>query len=282
MTITLRAVTAADADYGWSLTQQMNWPHRLEDWRDALQLGEGLVAEDQGQPVGTALCWRWGDRWATIGLVVVDGQQQGRGIGRMLMEGLLAGLDGYQVRLHATAAGQGLYTRLGFAPVGEIHQYQCPRLPAFAAPALLDGQRLRAAALDDAPYLTALDQQAHGLARPALIAWLLRQSAQSRVLEQHGRTAGFAALRRFGRGYAIGPVIADSADNARLLIGALMAEVNGEFVRIDSDAALGLGSWLVDCGLQQVDAPVTMIRGAPWQPEADGMRAWALMTQAMA
>ncbi|RNM19817.1 N-acetyltransferase [Dickeya undicola] len=282
MTITLRAMTAADADYGWSLTQQMNWPHRLEDWQDALHLGEGLVAEDQGKPVGTALCWRWGDRWATIGLVVVDGQQQGRGIGRMLMKGLLAGLEGYQVRLHATAAGQGLYAQLGFTPVGEIHQYQCSLLPLFTAPALQEGQRLRVATLADAPYLTALDQQAHGLARPALVAWLLRQAMHVRVLEQHGRTAGFAALRRFGRGYAIGPVIADSADNARLLISALMAEVNGEFVRIDSDAALGLGSWLVDCGLQQVDAPVTMIRGAPWQPEADGMRAWALMTQAMA
>ncbi|ACT07477.1 GCN5-related N-acetyltransferase [Dickeya chrysanthemi Ech1591] len=282
MTITLRAMTAADADFGWSLTQQMHWPHRLEDWQDALLLGEGLVAEEQGQPLGTALCWRWGERWATIGLVVVDAQQQGRGIGRRLMDGLLAGLDGYQVRLHATAAGQGLYSRLGFAPVGETHQYQCPRLPTIAVPALSDGRRWRAAIPVDAPSLTALDQQAHGLARPALIAWLLRQSMPVRVLEQHGRTAGFAALRRFGRGYTIGPVIADSAENARLLIATLMAEVSGEFVRIDSDAALGLGAWLADCGLQQVDAPVTMIRGAPWRPETGGMSAWALMTQAMA
>lgn len=72
------------------LTQQMNWPHRLEDWQDALLLGEGLVAEEQGQPVGTALCWRWGERWATIGLVVVDGRQQGRGIGRALMTQAMA------------------------------------------------------------------------------------------------------------------------------------------------------------------------------------------------
>ncbi|ATO32478.1 Acetyltransferase [Dickeya dianthicola RNS04.9] len=72
------------------MTQQMNWPHRLEDWQDALLLGEGLVAEEQGQPVGTALCWRWGERWATIGLVVVDGRQQGRGIGRALMTQAMA------------------------------------------------------------------------------------------------------------------------------------------------------------------------------------------------
>ncbi|NKI73355.1 GNAT family N-acetyltransferase [Dickeya sp. CFBP 2040] len=282
MTITLRAMTAADAHFGWSLTQQVNWPHRLEDWQDALLLGEGLVAEDQGQPVGTAVCWRWGDRRATIGLVVVDGQQQGRGIGRLLMEGLLAGLDGYQVRLHATDAGQRLYTQLGFIPVGTIHQYQCLQLPSNARLNLAPDQRLRAATLDDASHLAALDQQAHGLVRPALIAWLLRQALQVRVLEQCGHIAGFAALRRFGRGYVIGPVITDNADNARLLISSLMAEAGGECVRIDSDGALGLGDWLADCGLQQVDAPVTMIRGAPWQPEVGGMRAWALMTQAMA
>ncbi|QYM91518.1 GNAT family N-acetyltransferase [Dickeya zeae] len=282
MTITLRAMTAADADFGWSLTQQTHWPHRLQDWQDALQLGDGLLAEENGQPLGTAVCWRWGDRWATIGLVVVDEQQQGRGIGRRLMEGLLAGLDGYQVRLHATAAGQGLYTRLGFTPVGEIHQYQCPQLPAIAAPTLDDGLQLRAATLADAHHLSTLDHQAHGLARPALIAWLLRQSTSMRVLEQHGRIVGFAALRHFGRGYVIGPVIADSAEHARLLIRALMSEVGGEFVRIDTDAALGLGGWLAECGLQPVDAPVTMIRGTPWQPAAGGMRAWTLMTQAMA
>ncbi|MGM3184324.1 GNAT family N-acetyltransferase [Dickeya oryzae] len=282
MTITLRAMTAADADFGWSLTQQTNWPHRLQDWLDALQLGDGLLAEENGQPLGTAVCWRWGERWATIGLVVVDEQQQGRGIGRRLMEGLLAGLEGYQVRLHATAAGQGLYTRLGFTPVGEIHQYQCPQLPTIAAPSLDNGQRLRAATLADASHLSTLDQQAHGLARPALIAWLLRQSTSMQVLEQHGRIAGFGALRPFGRGYVIGPVIADSAEHARLLISSLMSEVGGEFVRIDTDAALGLGHWLVECGLQPVDAPVTMIRGTPWQPEAGGMQAWTLMTQAMA
>lgn len=282
MTITLRAMTAADADFGWSLTQQTNWPHRLQDWQDALQLGDGLLAEENGQPLGTAVCWRWGERWATIGLVVVDEQQQGRGIGRRLMEGLLAGLEGYQVRLHATAAGQGLYTRLGFTPVGEIHQYQCPQLPTIAAPSLDNGQRLRAATLADASHLSTLDQQAHGLARPALIAWLLRQSTSMQVLEQHGRIAGFGALRPFGRGYVIGPVIADSAEHARLLISSLMCEVGGEFVRIDTDAALGLGHWLAECGLQPVDAPVTMIRGTPWQPEAGGMQAWTLMTQAMA
>ncbi|WP_226092908.1 GNAT family N-acetyltransferase [Dickeya oryzae] len=282
MTITLRAMTAADADFGWSLTRQTNWPHRLQDWQDALRLGDGLLAEENGQPLGTAVCWRWGERWATIGLVVVDEQQQGRGIGRRLMEGLLAGLEGYQVRLHATAAGQGLYTRLGFTPVGEIHQYQCPQLPTIAAPSLNNGQRLRAATLADASHLSTLDQQAHGLARPALIAWLLRQSTSMQVLEQHGRIAGFGALRPFGRGYVIGPVIADSAEHARLLISSLMSEVGGEFVRIDTDAALGLGHWLAECGLQPVDAPVTMIRGTPWQPEAGGMQAWTLMTQAMA
>ncbi|WJV52278.1 GNAT family N-acetyltransferase [Prodigiosinella aquatilis] len=281
MSLRLRTMTTADADCGWMLTQQMDWPHRREDWRDALKLGTGLMMEADGQPVGTALCWRWGHEWATIGLVVVDKARQGQGIGRLLMEGLLDGLAGCNVRLHATVAGQGLYARLGFAATGEIHQYQCSRLRPIAAIPLLPGQQLRLALPDDMALLTSLDQQAHGLYRPALFEHLLA-TARVIMLVQDGKTVGFAAIHHFGRGCVIGPVIADSAMAAQQLISALMSSRRGEFVRIDSDPTLGLGSWLRDCGLQQVDAPVMMIRGTPWQPTPAGMSAFALMTQALA
>ncbi|WP_035342817.1 MULTISPECIES: GNAT family N-acetyltransferase [unclassified Dickeya] len=282
MTIVIRDMTDADAAYGWSLTQQVHWPHRLEDWQEALQLGEGKLAQVQGEVVGTALCWRWGPHRATIGLVVVDTRYQGRGIGRLLMNGLLERLQGYQVRLHATAAGQGLYARLGFVTRGEIHQYQCAQLPALPFPVLAEGQRLRPAQIADVAALTARDSEAHGLIRPALIEKLMHHARCLRVLEQAGSLSGFAALRRFGRGEVIGPVIAGCAADARLLIGALLAERAGEFVRIDTPDALGLGPFLRTCGLQAVDAPVIMYRGEPWQPATDGMQAWALMSQAMA
>lgn len=282
MTIVIREMTGADAAYGWSLTQQVRWPHRLADWQEALALGEGLVAQVQGEPAGVALCWRWGPHRATIGLVVVEARHQGRGIGHRLMSSLLDRLPGYQIRLHATAAGQGLYARLGFVAQGEMHQYQCAQLPALPDPIPALGQRLRPAQRDDVPRLAMLDTEAHGLMRPTLIERLMQHAVDVRVLEYAGELHGFAALRRFGHGYVIGPVIARSATDARLLIHALFAQRAGDFVRIDTPAALGLGPFLLRCGLTQVDAPIIMQRGAPWQPAAGAMHAWAVMSQAMA
>ena len=106
--------------------------------------GRGLIAERDGQVVGTGLRWRWGERHATIGLVIVSPACQGRRIGHRLMSALLDGLDSHAVLLHATAEGRGLYERLGFVRIGELRQHQGTALPT--PPVALDaGWRLRPA-----------------------------------------------------------------------------------------------------------------------------------------
>ena len=67
---------------------------------------------------------------------------------------------------------------------------------------------------------------------------------------------------------------------AQALVATLMQPLQGQFLRIDTDASLPLASWLNTLGLDQVDAPTTMVRGTPWTPQ--GMQAFGLMTQAMA
>lgn len=282
MTIEFVAMNENHLDAAFALTQQMKWPHRRADWQQALLLGEGLVAQENGEVIGTALRWRWGRDYATLGLVIVDGAQQGRGIGKQLMQQTLAALEGSHVRLHATEAGQPLYEKLGFVATGHVEQHQCRELPAIKAIACGPQQRLRAAGLQDAALLTALDRQALGQHRPLLIANLIDSAERFLVLEENGTAAGFACLRRFGHGYAIGPVLARTLSNAKLLVSQLLSGVSGEFVRIDTDRSAGLGPWLNDVGMVEVDAPTTMYKGVPWQPEAGGMQAYGLMSQALA
>lgn len=282
MTIEFVAMNETHLDAAFALTQRLKWPHRRADWQQALLLGEGIVAQENGEVIGTILCWRWGRDYSTLGLVIVDDAQQGRGIGRQLMQMGMDKLAGSNIRLHATEAGKPLYEKLGFVATGHIEQHQCRELPMVSAPACAPGQRLRAAAPQDAALLTALDRQTLGQHRPLLIANLLDSAERFLVLEENGAPAGFACLRRFGHGYAIGPVVARSAQGARALIGELLSGVSGQFVRIDTDRATGLGPWLNELGLVEVDAPVTMYKGDVWQPESGGMQAFALMTQAMA
>ena len=118
--VALRAMTVDDLPAAHAMSVEMRWPHRALDWEQALRHAEGLVAERDGQVVGTGLRWRWGPQQATIGLVIVSPACQGRRIGHRLMTALLQGLEGCSVLLQATSEGRGLYERLGFVRTGAI------------------------------------------------------------------------------------------------------------------------------------------------------------------
>lgn len=276
--VRLRPFAAADLEAAHALSTEQQWPHRLEDWLFALAHGEGVVAERDGRVVGTALRWRWGQQHATLGLVIVAPAVQGRRIGQRLMVALMDDLADCSVLLHATAEGRGLYERQGFKITGEIRQHQGVALPA-PLTALGEGERLRPLGRNDAPRLVALDAQASGMPRDAAMHSLL-SDAETVVLDRSGEAIGFSVLRRFGRGYVIGPVVAPDIHSARALIGYWCSLYAGKFLRIDVDAASGLAEWLESIGLQRVGLVTAMVRGeVPKRgPQAGG---WALINQAM-
>ena len=277
--VTLRPFAAADVTEAHALSSALRWPHRIADWEQALRCGEGLVAERDGSLIGTGLRWRWGAQQATIGLIIVAPPYQGRRIGHQLMSALLDGLDSSTVLLHATADGRGLYERLGFRRIGELRQHQGIALPSPPV-ALPAGWRLRPAGQSDVAAVTALDTAARGMLREGLIAELVQQAEAAVVLDIDERACGFALLRRFGRGYAIGPVVTPEITGAKALIAHLSGLNAGRFTRIDADFDTGITQWLETLGLIRVDAPTTMLRGPALAPAGDA-RMFAIVTQAL-
>ncbi|TXD59843.1 GNAT family N-acetyltransferase [Ralstonia sp. TCR112] len=278
--VVLRPMTADDLAQTHALSEEQRWPHRPADWAQSFAHAEGIVAERDGQIIATAQRWRWGPRHATIGLVIVTPACQGRRIGHRLMSALLDGLDNHTVLLHATAEGRGLYERLGFVRTGEIRQHQgiAQPTPLIALPT---GWRLRPAGLNEAADLRRLDAQARGMPRDALIDDLLASADACVVLDDDGEARGFAMLRRFGRGHVIGPVVAPDPESAKALIAHLAGINAGHFTRIDIDFDSGLAEWLESIGLLRVDAPTTMVRGAPLTTPPGGPTLFAIVTQAM-
>ncbi|MCR1566384.1 MULTISPECIES: hypothetical protein [Mixta] len=51
----IRTMTPQDLAACVALTQEVKWPHRLADWQLMLALGEGLVAEQDSQVIGSTL-----------------------------------------------------------------------------------------------------------------------------------------------------------------------------------------------------------------------------------
>jgi hypothetical protein len=276
--VQLRRFTDGDLEAAETLTREMQWPHRLEDWRFGLAHGEGVVAVRDAQVVATALRWLWGKRHATLGMVIVSQPVQGRRIGHHLMNVLMQDLGERAVLLHATSEGRGLYERMGFRITGEIRQHQGIAAPAQLV-ALPEGERLRPLGRNDAKALIALDARAAGMPRDAMVRQLLAEG-ETVVLARDGEAVGFSVLRRFGRGHAIGPVVAPDLASAKALIGYWCSRQAGRFLRVDVDAASGLPEWLESVGLERVGMATTMVRGTPPQ-RGFAHGGWALVNQAM-
>lgn len=285
-TLRYRRFNPADVPAAYALSTAVGWPYRPEDWQFSADTSIGFVAEDDGVVIGTAMCWKFGSDRASLGHVIVSSEHQGRGIGRKLMEGILEELESRVTFLHATQAGQPLYEKLGFSVCGSLDQYN-GNVGRVEPVTRLEGERLRAGTPADFPCLIELASRASGLERHALLSALLERG-ESVVLERDGEIVGFSVLRRFGRGYVIGPVVAlrvhDDA-RARALIGYWLAGREGEFIRIDVPVGTSLTDWLIGQGLKRVDTCSKMVRNAPAGAHTGAYdpvyRLYGLISQAM-
>ena len=313
----LDTLTAADTHACWQLSQALRWPHREADWQQFISWakahGAALAVRADGQLIGCGLAWQWGHEQGSIGMVIVDNAWQRRGIGKRLFKDLLQALEGRDVMLQATAQGRPLYESLGFTAIGQARQFHGhwqPPVEAGPTSSLATDELTRLLQPQDLPALLAYDQRERGLTRPALLQALLAQmDADERCavsMDAHGRLCGYGILRRFGRGWVVGPLLADGADRAVALVRLLTQERTGDFVRIDlaahtcafpaphsqaqaqAQAQAGhdrpsgqgqgqgqghdadvLANWLQAHGLALVDQPTTMIRLAAGSPDAD-------------
>src|SRR5690349_11397232 len=107
--IEYRAFTLDDIPAAHALTTSVKWRHRPDDLRFAARLGHGFAAVDnQGRVVGNALAWEFGAHAATLGMFIVSPEHQRRGIGRGLLDRLIAKLGARMLLIHASNEGKPL------------------------------------------------------------------------------------------------------------------------------------------------------------------------------
>ncbi|MDS7594708.1 GNAT family N-acetyltransferase [Agrobacterium tumefaciens] len=256
------------------LSRQAGWPHRKQDWALVLSLSKGFVALENGRIVGTAMATLFDETCATVNMVIVDETMRGRGLGRRLMQAALDAAEGRECRLIATADGLPLYEKMGFIARGEVIQHQ-----GIAAQADRPAGVQWATSVNVAE-LPSLDRQAFGADRISLFA-ALADDARFAVLKNGDAVVGFAALRAFGRGEVIGPVVASNTDDARSLIAFLLSKRTGAFVRVDTRTDTGLAPWLTQHGLAHVGGGIPMRRATNGTAAETSYKTYALTSQAL-
>lgn len=234
----------ADIPKAMRLKDELGWNQTPADWRRFLDLTPGgcFAARRGSDLVGTAAAFVF-DRVCWIGMVIVQQDARGGGLGRALMECclqharargcILAALD-------ATAAGEPLYSRLGFRPVGTVVGRAVPddagaegavgtagaAGPASRSPASLPGGwRLRRLGAEELAAAEALEARAAGVRREPLLRLLLRQypDAALACLDPGGALQGFVFWRPGLERLQVGPLIASDEGAAGALLDAGLA-----------------------------------------------------------
>jgi GNAT superfamily N-acetyltransferase len=272
----LRQCVALSLDRGWS-------PERAK-WALLLEVSEvfGVDAPDGGL-AGAVVLTRYGPRLASVGMMLVAARHGRRGLGRALMEHLLAEAGDATVILVATDLGKPLYDRLGFRSIRRNAIFFGKfRAATVTVPA--DNSKMRTRPADvaaDMPTILDIDKAAFGADRSHLLTRLPAFAAQLRVLETDGGVNGFAAAWRNDTTTVVGPVVAPDGAAARLLITDLAARVRGP-IRLDLDPGRPeLPDWAVRRGLDLAGFGSVMVYGAQ-NPPGDPGRLFTPISVALA
>ena len=257
--ITFAPFEPAHIEAAHGLSQAVSWPHRQADWAMVLGLSRGVVALEGRTLIGTALVTPFGSDYSAANMIIVKASHQGRGLGRKLMTAILPNAG--TCRLVATNEGLPLYRKLGFVETGQICLYQGPvtHVPQ-------SGANTRHATAEDVPAIVALENRDAGGDRSALVRWLFEHGQIFVIADETRQVIGYCALRDFGRGQAIGPVVAPDRHAAGDLITAAAAGLERSFLRIDTHADAGLHDTVKALGLSHVGGGTAMQRGTDDPP----------------
>jgi GNAT superfamily N-acetyltransferase len=270
----LRHCVRLSVDRGW-LPERAKWSLLLEVSEvfgiDAPDGGDGAdgAGSGDGALAGAVVLTRYGADLASVGMMLVAARYGRRGLGRALMEHLLAEAGDATVTLFATDLGKPLYDKLGFRAIRRSAAFTGafraepaePAEPAADRPADNSKMRTRPAAAADMASIIDVDKAAFGADRSRLLRRLPAFAGQFLVLETGRGVAGFAAAWQNHTSTVIGPVVAPDGAAARRLIGDLAAGIRGQ-VRLDLDPDRPeLPPWAVRHGLQPAGLNAVMAYG---------------------
>ncbi|MGH8792790.1 MAG: GNAT family N-acetyltransferase [Stackebrandtia sp.] len=228
-----------------SLAYSLDFHHPDKLWKLLFDLGEVHgIFDDDGDVVSTGALVRFGDKLATIGMVLTDARFGGRGLAKRVMRRLLERAGDAVTTLYATDRGRPLYDKLGFVVTGNNSVYiGRPEFGAAPSP------RSRPATPADLPGMLDLDSRAMGADRSDLVVRLFDYAERLRVVERDGRIAGYASGWRHNDKLVMGPVLAYDGADATALLDDVAATWRGQ-VRLEvSSLRPRLAEWALACGL---------------------------------
>ncbi|MBA2482348.1 MAG: GNAT family N-acetyltransferase [Planctomycetes bacterium] len=272
--IASRVMTANDIIDGMRLKSVAGWNQLEDDWRLFLSARPtgSFVAVHNGQVVGSAATIVYpstsGSEVAWIGMVLVDPEFRRMGIGTLLLDQAIRSLgDGPTIKLDATPAGREVYKKRGFVDERPLTRWTHACLPVIHNAA--SAPRSDTAPIPDRlDAIAAIDRGVFGADRSMVLGALsARGTRGARCLMRAGSVVAYCLARPGTNFHQLGPIVADSSEDARAVASAALTDVVGRPVVIDvPDEQTAFSSWLASLGFAAQRTFIRMRRGGAGGP----------------
>ncbi|MEV7320865.1 GNAT family N-acetyltransferase [Streptomyces sp. NPDC093970] len=187
-----------------------------------------FIGRVDGVPVSAVSVVRYDADYAFLGWYLVRPGLRGQGHGLATWKTALAHASTRTVGLDGVVAQQDNYRRSGFEPAYRTTRFTGPA-PVAEIPA-----GVRPARAADLPAVTAYDSACFPADRPRFVAaWLTTTGHRAFVRHVGDRLTGYGVIRPGHECLRVGPLFADTAEDARALFTALLAEAAGRRVAVD-------------------------------------------------
>lgn len=197
-----------------------------------------------------------GPDFGFIGLYISHPDFRGLGYGRKVWDAGMARLGRRTIGLDGVPAQQENYRGMGFEPAYQTWRYSGRFTPVNVDPAVL------AIGTDLRPAVVSFDRLHFPGAREEFLSAWIDEPRTARAIIRDGRVAAYGVLRKCHDGYKIGPLFAETENDACLIFVALCACSNGETVAIDVPApAVGFSAYLDELAFEQGFDTMRMYRG---------------------
>jgi predicted GNAT family acetyltransferase len=226
----------SDIGDAMKLSSAEGWNQTEKDWKRLIENPGNIceAAEMERKVIGTATAMNYSNQVAWIGMVLVDKEFRGKGVSKALLTHLFGKLkDCKSVKLDATSEGQKVYEKLDFRDEYSIVRMTNPSLKELS---LAEDEEISSGPvqLKRLQQVIALDRLVFGADRTRLIESLVKEYPDKLgLMERNNLITGFALGRDGSKYHQIGPVMASSVMDAKMLIGGALKNLVNRQVVVD-------------------------------------------------
>ncbi|MGX5479189.1 GNAT family N-acetyltransferase [Bacillus thuringiensis] len=247
-----------------SLSSYIGWDYNREEIETIFNAGIVYgVWNEKEELIASAAIILYGEKLASIGMVIVHPDYKGRGIGKMITDSCIKSVLAHTpIMLIATDEGKPLYEKLGFREVSYVSKYICNSYNANNH-CIENEDYMMNYEECDLEKIIKIDENAFGTNRKVFLKKRIMQSEQCNVVkDKEQNVLGYGLSIQTPENKIIGPVVAKNNAMAMRIVHDLAKGHNGK-LRIDVlEGKKDFMKVLEIAGFKKVNTPPIMMKNS--------------------